>query len=182
MVEIGFELNQSSVTGLGRCLPALLLITQGEQSVPQENLLPRHTGVSSPPHAPIWRFLTFWKVRASRACVCRSHASSSWASRSHSPHRSACRPLRNSCRRPSATAAATACRRCAQHHHALKHLDSHCQLGTDEADQGWAWPPAPGSSWGLSTTHIAFPAWRVMLHWLDTGRTFLCRGLALEIP
>ena len=39
-----------------------------------------------------------------------------------------------------------------------------------------------GSSWGLSTTHIAFPAWRVMLHWLDTGRTFLCRGLALEIP
>ena len=80
------------------------------------------------------------------------------------------------------TAAATACRRCAQHHHALKHLDSHCQLGTDEADQGWAWPPAPGSSWGLSTTHIAFPAWRVMLHWLDTGRTFLCRGLALEIP
>ena len=75
--------------------------------MPQENLLSRHTGVSSPPHAPIWRFLTFWKVRASRACVCRSHAASSWASRSHSPHRSARRPLRNSCRRPSATAAAT---------------------------------------------------------------------------
>lgn len=61
-------------------------------------------------------------------------------------------------------AAATAHRLCTQCRHALKHLDSHCRLGTDQADQGMGPVPSPRESWGLSSTRVAFPAWRVMLH------------------
>ena len=161
MAETGFEFRQSSVTSGLTPPPPLPPITQEEQPAPQESLLPRHTGTSPPPHGPAWRPLTFWKVRASRACVCRPHAASSWASQSHSVHRGARGPPRNSCRRPSAMAAATARRLCTQCRHALKHLDGHCRLGTDQADQGMGLVPSPGESGGLSSTHVAFPAGRL---------------------
>lgn len=120
--------------------------------------------------------------------MCRPQATSSWASRSHSAHFSACRPLRNSCRRPSATAAATAHRLCTKCCHALKHLDGHCWLGTDLVDQGdGPGPPAPGSCQGLGTTHVAFQHGGAAPHcgrrasWTGRGRTSLSGWLAWEI-
>lgn len=105
--------------------------------MPRKNLLPRHSSIHHPPtHPPPWpslETLTFWKLRASRACVCRLHAKFSWASRSHSIHRRACRPLRSSCRRPRANVAATAHRLHAKCCQARKHLDSSCQLGMDHS-------------------------------------------------
>lgn len=108
--------------------------SEGRSRAPEEPP-PEHTSVSPPPLHPTPRSLTFWKLWARRALLCRPHTTSRWASRS----RSACGPLCSSRQRPRATARRLCTRRC----HALTHLDSSCRLGMDGAGQGVGLPLSP---------------------------------------